>query len=59
MLTTLLFLSGSDMIVIAVVALFLFGGSKIPQFAKGLGESIKHFKDGQGNTDKTDPDKKL
>ena len=42
---TLLFLSGSDMIIIAVVALLLFGGKKIPEFAKGLGEGIRHFKE--------------
>ena len=42
---TLLFLSGPDMIIIGVLALLLFGGKKIPEFAKGLGEGIRHFKD--------------
>jgi len=42
---TLLFLSGPDMIIIGVLALVLFGGKKIPEFAKGLGEGIRHFKD--------------
>ena len=50
---TFLFLSGSDIIVIAVVALLLFGGKKIPEFAKGLGEGIKSFKDAsEGKSDK-------
>lgn len=42
---TLLFLSGQDIIIIAVVALLLFGGRKIPEFAKGLGEGIRNFKE--------------
>jgi sec-independent protein translocase protein TatA len=53
--STLLFLSGPDMIIIAVVALFLFGGRKIPEFAKGLGQSIKHFKDGAEGKDTSAP----
>jgi sec-independent protein translocase protein TatA len=30
--------------VILVVAVLLFGGKKIPELAKGLGEGIKNFK---------------
>ena len=33
-----------ELLVILVVAVFLFGGKKIPEVAKGLGEGIKHFK---------------
>ena len=59
----LLFVSGQDLIIIAALALLLFGGKKIPEFAKGLGEGIRHFKDAsEGKTDdKTtpkDPEKK-
>jgi sec-independent protein translocase protein TatA len=56
---TLLFLSGPDLIVVALIILLLFGGRKIPQFAKGLGESIRHFKEGSGDkdTNKDDPNK--
>lgn len=42
---TLLFLSGQDLIIIAVLALVLFGGKKIPEFAKGLGDGIRNFKE--------------
>ena len=49
--STLLFLSGPDMIIIGVIAIFLFGGRKIPEFAKGLGESIRHFKEGSEGKD--------
>jgi sec-independent protein translocase protein TatA len=33
-----------ELIVILVVAVLLFGGKKIPELAKGLGEGIKNFK---------------
>ena len=33
-----------ELLVILVVAVFLFGGKKIPDLAKGLGEGIKNFK---------------
>ena len=36
---------------IAAIAILCFGGKKIPQFGKTLGESIKGFKEGM----KTDP----
>jgi sec-independent protein translocase protein TatA len=34
-----------ELMVILVVAVLLFGGKKIPEVAKGLGEGIKNFKD--------------
>jgi len=37
-------LSGGELILIAVVALVLFGANKIPTFMKGLGQGIKEFK---------------
>jgi sec-independent protein translocase protein TatA len=33
-----------ELLVILVVAVMLFGGKKIPELAKGLGEGIKNFK---------------
>jgi sec-independent protein translocase protein TatA len=33
-------------ILILVVVLIMFGGKKIPEFMRGLGEGIKEFKDG-------------
>ncbi len=33
------------LVVLAIVVL-LFGGKKIPEVMKGLGEGIRHFKDG-------------
>jgi sec-independent protein translocase protein TatA len=41
------------LIVLAIIVL-LFGGKKIPEVMKGLGEGIRHFKDGMsGNTSST------
>jgi sec-independent protein translocase protein TatA len=48
-----------ELLVILVVAVFLFGGKKIPEVAKGLGEGIKNFKSALKNDDeKKDDDKK-
>jgi sec-independent protein translocase protein TatA len=41
---TLMFLSAPDIAIIAVLALVLFGGKKIPELARGLGQGIKEFK---------------
>lgn len=30
--------------IIAIIVLVLFGGSRIPMFAKGFGEAIREFK---------------
>jgi TatA/E family protein of Tat protein translocase len=44
----LLFVIGTEWIVIIVVAaiLLLFGGTKLPQLAKALGQSKKAFREG-------------
>ena len=33
-----------ELLIILVIAVFLFGGKKLPEMAKGLGEGIKNFK---------------
>ena len=37
-------LGGPEIIVIALVAIVLFGGKKVGELGKGLGEGIKNFK---------------
>ena len=37
-------LSGTELMVVLGVAVLLFGGKKIPEVAKGLGEGIRNFK---------------
>ena len=42
----LLFIGATELIVIAVIVLLLFGGKKIPELMRGLGRGVKEFKDG-------------
>jgi sec-independent protein translocase protein TatA len=37
-------LGGGELMIILAVAVLLFGGKKIPEVAKGIGEGIKNFK---------------
>jgi sec-independent protein translocase protein TatA len=51
-------LTPTHMIVVAVVAFVLFGGRKLPEFGKGLGEGLRGFKDAiKGITDELDGSK--
>jgi sec-independent protein translocase protein TatA len=36
----------TELVIILVILLVLFGGSRLPSLAKGLGESIRTFKQG-------------
>ena len=52
-------LGGTEILVIALVVLLLFGGKKIPELMKGLGSGVKSFKDGmKGVTDVEEDDVK-
>jgi sec-independent protein translocase protein TatA len=42
-----------ELLVILAIAALLFGGKKIPEVAKGLGEGIKNFKHALKSEDKT------
>jgi sec-independent protein translocase protein TatA len=37
-------LGAPELIIILVIIMLLFGGAKLPALAKGLGQSIKEFK---------------
>ena len=45
-------LGASEIFVIALVVLLLFGGKKIPELMKGLGKGIRSFKEGMNNIEK-------
>lgn len=43
-------------LIIAVIVLILFGGRKIPELMRGLGEGVRGFKEGMsGNQSKGNP----
>ena len=46
-------LGAPELIVIFVVALIVFGPSKLPEFGKSLGEAIRGFKKAVNEPDKT------
>ena len=41
----------TEILVIALIVLLLFGGKKIPELMKGLGKGVKSFKDGMKEVD--------
>jgi sec-independent protein translocase protein TatA len=49
MSTAILLMMGlgmQEMLILLLIVLVLFGGSRLPQLAKGLGESVRNFKKG-------------
>lgn len=60
-LSILAFIGTTEIIIIAVIVLLLFGGKKIPELMKGVGKGVRSFKEGMkevndeiDNVDKTD-----
>lgn len=45
-------LGGQELLVILLIFLLLFGGSKIPELMKGLGKGVRSFKDGMNEVRK-------
>ena len=48
----------SELLVIALIVLLLFGGKKIPELMKGLGKGVKSFKDGVNGLDDNEDETK-
>ncbi len=44
----------TEWIIIAFIILLLFGGKKIPEFFKGLGEAVREFKKSAKSLDEED-----
>jgi sec-independent protein translocase protein TatA len=40
----LLFISGQEIVIIALVVLLLFGSQKLPEMARGLGKGMREFR---------------
>lgn len=49
----LLFIGTSELILIAGITLLLFGGKKMPELMRGLGQGIREFK--KSTKDATEP----
>lgn len=50
----------TELVLIFVILLLIFGGRKIPELAKGLGAGIRHFKEslqGEGEQEQEKKDK--
>ena len=48
---------GWELIIILVIVLVLFGANRLPQLAKGMGESIRNFKQGMNEAEAEDEKK--
>lgn len=47
--------SPMHLLIIAIVILVLFGGRKIPEVMKGLGQGVREFKEGMRGDQPTQP----
>jgi sec-independent protein translocase protein TatA len=45
-------LEGSDLLIVAVIVLLLFGGSQLPKLARSLGEAQRELKKAMSDDDK-------
>ena len=55
---TLLFIGTTELLLIAGVALLIFGGKKIPELMTGLGKGVRSYKEGLSEPlDEEKPDK--
>ena len=47
-----------ELIIIGIIALLIFGPKKLPELGKGLGKSIRDFKDAMSEKDEPENEKK-
>jgi sec-independent protein translocase protein TatA len=47
----LAFIGMNEMLIIGGIIVLIFGGSKLPQLARGMGEGIREFKNSVGGAD--------
>lgn len=53
--SSLLMIGTSELLLVAGIALLLFGGKKLPELMRGMGEGVKSFKEAvNGNPDLQD-----
>jgi sec-independent protein translocase protein TatA len=49
--------TGWELIIVLVIVLVLFGANRLPQLAKGMGQSIRNFKSGMAEAEAEDEKK--
>ena len=47
-------LGSSELIIVLIIVLLVFGGSQLPKLAKNLGKAQKEFKEGMAEANKPD-----
>lgn len=52
-ITQLLFIGSTEQLLISGIALLLFGGKKLPEMMRGLGEGVREFKKGVNDAKET------
>jgi sec-independent protein translocase protein TatA len=52
-------IGGGELLIIALIALLIFGASRISDIGKGLGEGIKNFKKGLKDQPEDAPPKQI
>lgn len=57
MISLLLMIGTTELLLIAALALLLFGGKKLPELMRGLGQGISQFK--KGMTDPVEDNQQL
>ena len=50
-----LFIGTSELLLIAALVLLLFGGKKLPEMMRGMGQGVKAFKDGMNDITEEKP----
>ena len=53
-----LFIGTTELVLIAAIALLLFGGKKLPELMKGLGQGMQSFKKGMNEPLPEEPPQK-
>ncbi|MBR7183138.1 MAG: twin-arginine translocase TatA/TatE family subunit [Alistipes sp.] len=47
-------IGGTEILLIVLLVLLLFGGKKIPELMRGIGKGVKSFRDGMDGKEPTD-----
>ncbi len=48
--------SGSELLIVLLIVLVLFGGTRLPSLAKGLGQAVREFKKASSDDEETKTD---